>query len=80
MSIKKRLELTKCEKDLLNFSAADLIPMLNEKTKLLHVKQTAFQYYSEKTKEIFQVQVTVTRDETAFLDDFTTEEMSGNIQ
>jgi hypothetical protein len=77
MSNKKRLELRQTEKDLLNFSAGDLIPMLEEKTKLHHVKQTAFQHYCEKTKEFFHVQVTVTRNPSDFLEDFTTEEMSG---
>lgn len=76
MSNKKRLELRQTEKDLLQFSAGDLIPMLEEKTKLHHVKQTAFQHYCEKTKEFFQVQVIVTRNESDFLDDFVTEEMS----
>lgn len=77
MSNKKRLELRQTEKDLLQFSAGDLIPMLQEKTKLHHVKQTAFQHYCEMTKEFFQVQVIVTRNESDFLDDFVTEEMSG---
>ena len=76
MKHKKRLELRQSEKDLLQFSAGDLIPMLEEKTKLYHVKQTAYQYYSEKTKEFFDVQVTVTRNEGDFLEAFITEEMS----
>jgi hypothetical protein len=76
MSNKKRLELRQTEKDLLNISAGDLIPMLEKKTKLLHVKQTAFQHYCKKTKEFFHVQVTVTRNPSDFLGDFTTEEMS----
>lgn len=76
MANKTRLELRQTEKDLLNFSAGDLIPMLEEKTQLLHVKQKAFGHYCEKTKEFFQVQVIVTRDQIDFLDDFYTEEMS----
>jgi hypothetical protein len=76
MSNKRRLELRKTEKDLLQFSAGDLIPRLEEKPNLHHVKQTAFQYYCEKTKEFFQVQVIVTRNESDFLEDFVTEEMS----
>jgi hypothetical protein len=64
---------------LLEFSAGDLIPMLEKKKKLLHVRQKAFQYYSEKNKEFYEVHVTVTRNENDFLEDFTTEEMSGYV-
>jgi hypothetical protein len=77
MSNKKRLELSQTEKDLLQFSAGDLIPMLEEKTKLHHVKQTAFQHYCKNTNEFFHVQVIVTRNESDFLEDFVTEEMTG---
>ena len=64
---------------MLEFSAGDLIPMLEKKKKLLHVRQKAFQYYSEKNKEFYEVHVTVTRNENDFLEDFTTEEMSGYV-
>jgi hypothetical protein len=74
MSNKMRLELNQNEKDLLQFSAGDMIPMLEGNRKLHHVKQTAFQHYCNKTKEIFQVQVTVTRRKPDFLEFFTTEE------
>jgi hypothetical protein len=71
-----RQELNQNEKDLLNFSAGDLIPMLEENTELSHVKQKAFDYYDSKAKQIYQVQVTVTRNESDFLEDFQTEEMA----
>jgi hypothetical protein len=73
---KQRLELTQVQKDLLNFSAGDLIPMLEKKKGLDYVKQAAFGHYCSATKEFFQVQVTVTRDKRDFLEHFTTEEMS----
>lgn len=72
-----RIHLKTTEKNLLEFSAGDLIPILEEKKKLQHVKQMAFEYYSEKNKEIYQIQVTVTRHESDFLEPFQTEEMSG---
>lgn len=72
-------ELNNDEKSLLEISAKELIPMLSEKKKLTHVKQVAFEYYSEQTDEIFQVQVLVTRDESDFLEPFTTEEMSNYV-
>lgn len=75
MSNKNRLELRQSEKDLLQFSAGDLIPMLEAEKNLAHVKQTAYRYYSPKTKEYFDVQVTVTRNKSDFLEPFTTEEM-----
>jgi hypothetical protein len=74
---KERKELTKSCTDLLEFSAGDLIPMLEKNKKLHHVRQKAFDYYSDKNKEFYQVHVTVTRHESDFLEDFTTEEMSG---
>ena len=73
---KERRELTKSCTDLLEFTAGDLIPMLENKPKLVHVKQEAFGYYSEKTKEHFQVQIVVTRAEHDFLDFLQVEEMS----
>jgi|GEM_PF-6587979 len=76
MSKTKRLELNDSEKSLLLFSAGDLIPMLKENPKLVHVKQGAFDCYIPQTKETFQVQVTVTRCESDFLEPFETEEMS----
>ena len=74
---KERMELRKTEKDLLEFSAGDLIPMLENDKKAIHYKQTAFIYYSEKRKEIFEVQVTVTRHVNNFLEPFQIEQMYG---
>jgi hypothetical protein len=73
---KDRQELNKSCKDLLEFSAGDLIPMLLKKKKLIHVRQAAFDWYDPKTKETVQVQVTVTRSESDFLKPFETEELS----
>lgn len=74
---KQRRTLTKSCLDLLEYSAGDLIPMLEQNKKLHHVKQQAFEYYSEKNKEFYQVQVIVTRHSSDFLEAFQTEEMSG---
>jgi hypothetical protein len=73
---KERIELSESCKNLLEFSAGDLIPMLENNKKLSHVKQCAFEHCSNKNKEIYQVHVTVTRSEHDFLDAFQTEEMS----
>lgn len=76
MANKKRIELNDSEKSLLQFCAGDLIPELKSKKDLIHVKQCAFDYYEAKSKETFQVQVTVTRNKSDFLEAFQTEEMS----
>lgn len=73
---KERVELTKSCKDLLEYSAGDLIPMLAADKKLLHVRQSAFTWYNPETKEEYQVHVTVTRNGRDFLEAFQTEEMS----
>jgi len=73
---KERVELTQSCKDLLQYSAGDLIPMLAANKKLLHVRQNAFVWYNPYTKEEYQVHVTVTRNESDFLEAFQTEEMS----
>ena len=65
---KERRQLTKSCTDLLEYSAGDLIPMLEAEKELLHVKQSAFEYYSAETEEVFQVHVTVTRSESDFLE------------
>lgn len=72
---KERRELTQSCKNLLEFAAGDLIPMLEKKKDLLYVKQQAFDYYSGITKEHYQVQVTVTRDKDDFLEFLQVEEM-----
>lgn len=74
---KKRVQLDANSKLLLEFSAGDLIPMLSENKKLHHVKQVAFHHYNNETKEHYQVQVLVTRNESDFLQEFETEEMTG---
>lgn len=73
---KDRVQLDKNSKDLLEFSAGGLIPMLAKNPKLQHVKQSAFDYYNDETKEHYQVQVIVTRHEDDFLEFLQTEEMS----
>ena len=72
----KRVQLNEDSKKLLEFSAGDLIPMLADNKKLQYVKQSAFDYYNDKTKEHFQIQVLVTRHESDFLEAFQIEEMS----
>lgn len=72
---KERKQLEPNEQKLLEFSAGDLIPMLEKNKELQHVRQQAFQYYSTNNKEIFEVHVTVTRHAPDFLEPFTTEEM-----
>lgn len=73
---KERVQLDKNSKDLLEFSAGDLIPALAKNKKLTHVKMSAFDYYNPETKEQYQVQVLVTRNENDFLGFLQTEEMS----
>ena len=73
---KEIVELTQSCKDLLQYSAGDLIPMLASDKKLQHVRQSAFEYYNPETKEHYQVHVLVTRHESDFLEAFQTEKMS----
>lgn len=81
MAVKKRykmdaIKLSVLDKRLLECSVCELIPALVMNEGLLHVKQTAFSYFNQNKGEFFQVQVTVTRDESAFLEAFQTEELS----
>lgn len=71
-----KYQLREVEKELLLGSASELIDGLASKKKLAHVRQMAFEYYNADSNETFQVQVTVTRDESDFLDVFQTEEMT----
>lgn len=64
------------EQALINASVRDLIPMLISNKELCHVRQSSFDHYVSETGEIFQVQVTVTRDESEFLDFLETEALS----
>ena len=73
---KKRQELTQTCKNLLEYSAGDLIPILAANKNLLHVKQSGFDFYNKETEEHYQVQVLVTRNESDFLEAFETLEMS----
>lgn len=73
---KKIISLKPDEIKLLQISAAELCVMLEEKPELSHVKQNAYTYWSEKEKAEYQVQVTVTRRQDDFLEDFQTEEMN----
>lgn len=68
MSKQNRLEIRQTQKDLLIMSAGDLIPLLEASPKTLSVKQVSFQHYCAETKEFFQVQIIVTREEDDFLD------------
>lgn len=76
----KRVKLDKSAKDLLEFVAGDLIPMLSASPDLQHVKQSAFDHYNPETKEHYQVQILVTRHEGDFLEFMQTEEMSAYNQ
>lgn len=72
----ERVQLDENSKKLLECSAGDLIPMLGNNKKLLHVRQSAFGYFNHETKEQYQVHVLVTRDESDFLEFLQTEQMS----
>jgi hypothetical protein len=70
---KKRIELSQSCKSLLEFSAGDLIPELEDsEPNTISVSMQAFQHYSSKTKETFEVQVIVTRRVDDFIEPFTT--------
>jgi len=74
MANSKRIELGDTEINLLKVSAGDLIQALQaEENHVLNVKQTAFEYYDDKSGQVFQVQLTVTRSEHEFIPFFTTE-------
>ena len=70
------MELTNNQKLILESIATKLIPSLKEDTEICHVREMAFGHYSKETDEHFQIQVTVTRDESDFLDPFEVEEMT----
>jgi hypothetical protein len=70
-----KIQLTDDCINLLKITASELIPKMSANTGLNHVKQQAFDHYDPMTKEVYQVQVTVTRREADFLEPFQTEEM-----
>lgn len=76
---KKILKLSEVDIDSLDLSAGVLIPMLEEQSNTMRLKTTAFVYNSPRTKEIFHVQVIVTRDKTEFLDECKKEEITDKI-
>lgn len=67
-------EFTQEEKHLLELGAKKLVGMLTEVPKTAQLKEMAMGYYSEETKEHFQVQIVVTRTESDFLEPFEIEE------
>ena len=69
-------KLSEDQKKLLEIGAIDLIKNLSEQPSLCHVRQMAFDHYRSETGEQFQIQITVTRDETDFLEFLQIEEMS----
>lgn len=62
-------------KSMLELAAIRLIPIIIKGKHLLHVKQTAFEYFDKNSSEILQIQITVTRDTSSFLEDLETEEL-----
>jgi len=73
---KERETLDNSATTLLIVTAGDLIPMLRNAPDLIHVRQSAFDYYDKENDEHWQVQITVTRKESDFLEFLQTEEMS----
>lgn len=76
MAETKRLKLDENMIKLLEFTAGDLIPILESKPDLAYVQETAFACYSQVGNEELQVQVTVTRLKSDFLEPFTRVECS----
>ena len=72
----KIMELGNTELTLLEITTKDLLKQIEENPTSLHVKQKAFQHLTINDEEI-QIQITVTRCENDFLDDFQTEVMNG---
>lgn len=70
------MEIGKDELKLLELITIDLLDEIEKNEDALHVKQKSFQFLTSKNEEI-QIQITVTRDESEFLDDFQTEIMRG---
>jgi hypothetical protein len=70
------MELGSTELKLLEITTKDLLKQIEENSTSLHVKQKAFQHLTINDEEI-QIQITVTRCEDDFLDDFQTEVMNG---
>lgn len=72
----KKVSINETNVSLLAISAGEMLAELPMRPELRHLRQNAFDYYNENTKEYYQVHVTVTRDEGDFLEAFQTEEMS----
>jgi hypothetical protein len=66
-------ELNKDQLELLNLIAKDTIKDLDNVPDIRSSRQLAFEYFSKETKEIFQVQIVVSRDESDRLEPFQSE-------
>ena len=69
------MELGKTELTLLEITTKNLLKQIEENPTSIHVKKKAFQFLTSEDEEI-QIQITITRDEGDFLDDFQTEVMN----
>jgi hypothetical protein len=67
---KESFELSDDEKALLLGAPRALITELIDHPSSLHIRSHAFDYYCDETKEMYQVQVVVTRVEDHFLKPF----------
>jgi hypothetical protein len=71
--------MTADEAKLIEISVKELCANLQDRPELDHMKQCAFEYWAKDTGEEFQVQITVTRRKSDFLDAFQTEEMQSHL-
>lgn len=67
------MDLNDNQKILIEMTVKDLIKDITEDPELLYVRKAAFGYFITENNEAVQVQVTVARDESEFLDFFQTE-------
>ena len=63
-------QLSELEKNMLIESAKKMIILLEKEKEACNVSETAFQYFSDDNKEVYQIQMLVTRREYEFIDLF----------
>jgi len=70
---RNKMKITETQSELLHRSVKELVKELSANADFSQVKQMAFGYYNQPTKENFEIQITVTRIEDDFMDPISVE-------
>lgn len=65
--------LNNIQKELILNTTEDVIKLINEESEAATVIQAACDYFNKSDKKVYQIKISITRDEDDFLDDFQSE-------